>query len=223
MACRILQHRRRGRTGCHSVCQPEPDRACLRYSQAMSMPSPDRDQPGPFIRAVSGFAFLWILLRVFNRRTELDAEHPMWIMADYPRTDQLKTLALQLAESIDDDAEAIAAIRAAGGRRTEWRKAAAWMRSNFDTWEHRTNLRAARLLQAAADGRLPIPPEPAQEALFQAVDKLEALPLDQAFSLLAAEVPALGTLRDNLTAVPPEELARKTAMPTCCVTASSRS
>jgi len=146
---------------------------------------------------LGGLAFLLILWRKVNRPKELDAEHPTWILADF-RTDELEGLAVQVAAEIPDDAEAVAAIRAGDGKPKEWKVAAASMRSHARTWEDRTRLRAARLLKAAADGGLPVPPDADQEALFQAVDRLKALPLDEAFAVLASEVSALGALERKL-------------------------
>jgi hypothetical protein len=136
---------------------------------------------------------LWIFWRRFNRG-DLDVEHPTWIAADYPRTEDLKQLAVRVASEVPDDADAVAAIRAAGGKPKEWKIAAAWMRQSPYVWEHRTSLRAARLLKAAADGNPPVPPSTEQDALFAAVERLESVPLAGAFAMLAEEVRALSEL-----------------------------
>jgi len=146
-----------------------------------------------------GACLQWFLRRRFNRDNELDAEHPIWIAADYPRSAQLQDLAVRVAAEIPDDAEAVAAIRAsADGRRKDWKAAAAWMRSSSYTWEHRNDLRAARLLKAAADGGSPVPPSADQEAMFRAVERLEAVPFAEAFAMLASEAPALMTLEHQV-------------------------
>jgi hypothetical protein len=143
---------------------------------------------------------MWVLWRKFNRAEELDAEHPKWILGDYPRTDELQRLAVQVAADTPDDAEAVAAIRAGGGKPKEWKIAAAQMRQNDSTWEDRCRLRTARLLAAAADDGPPLPPTAQQEALFRAVEGIEAVPLAEAFAMLASEVPALSALEQQVVA-----------------------
>jgi hypothetical protein len=130
---------------------------------------------------------------------DVNAEHPTLVTSNL-RVDKEQQLALRVAADIPDDAEAVAAIRAGGGKPRVWRHAAAWLRSWDNTWEHRTDLRAARLLRAAADGGSPVPFTAEQEALIQAVERLEALPLNQAFAVLAAEVPALKDLEQQVAA-----------------------
>jgi hypothetical protein len=155
-------------------------------------------EPRPLAKAFAGLAIGWIFWRKFNRRGELEAEHPKWIMADVPRTDQLKRVALQVAAEIHDDADAVTAIRGTGGKPKELRVAAAFMRSESFTWEHRKDLRAARLLKAAADGGSPVPPSSDQEALFLAVERLEALSLEEAIASLAVAVPSLRALEQQI-------------------------
>jgi hypothetical protein len=77
-------------------------------------------------------------------------------------------------------------------------RAAAEIRGNGYAREHGNYLRAARLLNAAADGGAPIPPSRDEEALFQAVDGLEALPEHDAFAVLASEVPSLRMLEHQV-------------------------
>jgi hypothetical protein len=147
-----------------------------------------RGRPGCLTRALGGTWFLWFLKTKANQ--DLDAEHPKWIVAN-GRTFELRDHAVRVAGEISADAEAIAAIRAAGGKPKDLKIAAAWIRANGYDREHRNSLRAARLLKAAADGGTPTPPSIDEEALFRAVDSLEDLPLDEAFALLVSEVPAL--------------------------------
>jgi hypothetical protein len=162
------------------------------------------EQPGPVARAVGsvlfGIGLQLFLRRRFNRDDELELEHPKWIMGDYPRTEQLLNVALRVAAEIPDDAHAVAAIRAEGGKPREWKIAAAWMRQHNYTWENRNRLRAARLLKAVADGGQPVPPTAEQESLFRAVEAIEAVPLAQAYAMLAAEAPALSTLEHQVAA-----------------------
>jgi hypothetical protein len=158
----------------------------------------------PAERARSVASYFKAIAFVFSAGTlfrHVDSEHPKWIMADWPRTDELKQLGLRVAAETPDDTEAVAAIRAAGAKPRECRLAAAWMRSSEYTWEHRNHLRAARLLRATADRSTRLPPPTAmQEALFRDVERLEALPPDQAYALLAAEAPALTTLQNQIVA-----------------------
>jgi hypothetical protein len=132
---------------------------------------------------------------------DLDAEHPEFY---FSTGGKLRGLAVQIAAEIPGDAEAIAAIRAAGGKPKQWKIAAAEIRGSGYAREHRNYLRAARLLKAAADGGAPVPPSRDEEALFQAVDGLEALPEDEAFAVLASEVPALRTLEHQVVMSPSE-------------------
>ena len=150
-------------------------------------------------RILFGILFRWFFYRRFNQGDELDAEHPKWIAAGYPRDEQLEELAVKVATDIPDDAEAVAAIRsAASGKPKEWKVVAAWMRSKDYTWEHRNWLRAARLLKAAADGDQPVQHGADQEALFSVVERLETVPLAEAFAMLASEVPALSALEQEI-------------------------
>ena len=137
----------------------------------------------------------WSLWR--SGRRGLNAEYPVVVPVD-GMSDQLRVLAVQVAADIPDDAAAVTAIRAAGGKSRNWKIAAASMRADGYTHEHRTHLRAARLLAAAADDGLPVPPSSEEEALFKAVENLEALPLDDAFAVLASEVPALRALEQQV-------------------------
>lgn len=122
---------------------------------------------GPAARALGGLAFAWVLRRTLNSREQLDAEHPKFIAVDV-RVDRPLQVARQVAAEISDDADAVAAVRArAGGRPKDWKIAAAWLRETPYSWEHRTELRAAHLLKAAADGGLPVSPTAEQEALFR--------------------------------------------------------
>jgi hypothetical protein len=139
--------------------------------------------------------FSWWLWRHTNR--DLDAEHPKSVTTDR-ETGRLEDLALRVAAEVPDDGEAVAAVRAAGGRRKDLRIAAASLRMMSYTWEHRSYLRAARLLKAAADGGPPLPPSAEQEALFRAVEHLEALPSDAAFATLASELPELRALEQRV-------------------------
>ena len=111
--------------------------------------SPESSRPVPLASGVRGLVLgiwlQWFLRRRFNRDDELEAEHPKWIMAA-SQTEELQSLAVGLATEHADDAEAVAAIRAAAdGKPRETRIAAAWMRSHDSTWEDRDYLRAARL------------------------------------------------------------------------------
>lgn len=151
-------------------------------------------------RVVFGVWLQLFLRRKLNRDDELELEHPKRIAADYPRTEQLVILADRVATEISEDTEAIAAIRAVGGKPKDWKIAAAWIRSSPYAWEHRNRLRAARLLKAAADGDLPVPATSEQEALFRAVENFEAVPLTEGFAMLASEVPALNALEQRISA-----------------------
>jgi hypothetical protein len=143
-----------------------------------------------------GIWFQRFLRRESNR--DLDAEHPKLVVAEYGRVARPVGLALQVAAEIPDDGEAVAVIQAGGGKPRDWKLAASHLRSQDYTWEHRTHLRAARLLQAASGGGPPIPPTDDQEALFRAVKRLEAVSLGEAFAILASEVPALGVLEQQV-------------------------
>jgi hypothetical protein len=114
------------------------------------------------------------------------------------RTYQLREIVARIAADVAGDAEAVAAIQALGDRPKEWKRAAALIRADGFACEHRNYLRAARLLQAAADGGTPVPPTSDEEALFRAVDSLEALPPDGVFAMLASEVPALRDLEQQV-------------------------
>jgi len=98
----------------------------------------------------------------------------------------------------------VAAIHALGDSAKEQRRAAALIRADGFACEHRNYMRGARLLQAAADGGTPEPPAGGEEAFFQAVDSLEALPPDEAFAMLASEAPALRDLEHQVAASPSE-------------------
>lgn len=148
---------------------------------------------------VSGtFLAVW-LLRYRRRRAdqELDAEHPTWTSGNH-RTRGLIRLALQVAADIPDDADAVAAISAAGGDPTDLKRAAASIRADRYRYEHRVDRRAARLLQAVAEGGPLVTASSDEEALFQGVDNLEALPIEDAFAVLAEEVPALRKLEHQV-------------------------
>jgi hypothetical protein len=153
--------------------------------------SPERT--GPLRRTLGGIALLWLIRAKADQ--DIDAEHPEWYFST-GRVDELRDLAIRIAAETPDDAEAVAAIRAADGKPKQWKRAAAWIRGDGYAREHRNCLRAARLLKAAAEGGTPEPPSRDEEALFQAVDDLEALPPDEAFAALASEVPALRALED---------------------------
>jgi hypothetical protein len=137
----------------------------------------------------------WFLWR--SGRRGLNAEYPVVVPVD-GMSEQLRLLAVQVAADIPDDAAAVTAIRAAGGKSKNWKIAAASMRADGYTREHRIHLRAARLLAAAADDGLPVPPSSEEEALFKVVESLEALSLDDAFAVLAVEVPALRALEQQV-------------------------
>ncbi len=152
-------------------------------------------QPKLFTRTLGRIFFLWFFWRRFNRN--LDDEHPKWVLAT-ARTDELRDLAVRVATEVPSDAAAVAAIRAAGGKPKQLKVAAAWIRANGYAREHRNYLRAARLLTAAADGSSPITASADEEALFHAVDSLEALTREDAFAALASEVPALTELEHQI-------------------------
>lgn len=105
----------------------------------------------------------------------------------FKRADQLADVAVQIVADVPDDAEAVAAV-----------KAAALIRRDRYRYEHRNGRRAARLLEAAADGGPPVRASSEEEALFRAVDDLEARPAEYAFAVLAAEVPALRELEQQV-------------------------
>jgi hypothetical protein len=152
------------------------------------------DQVGSTTKYLRAILFLF---SAGNFGSDINKEHPKWIMGDL-RADEQEQLALRVAAEVPDDAEAVAAIRAGGGKRRVLRQAAAWMRSKDSTWDYRARLRAARLLKAAADGGSPVPFTAEQEARFRAVERLEALPPDEAFAVLAAEVPDLRALEHKV-------------------------
>ncbi len=152
-------------------------------------------RPGRLTRALGGVLLLGFLRARADQ--ELDAEHPEWTWGS-ERIYRLRELAVQIATDVPGDAEAVAAIQALGGRPKDWRRAAAVIRADGFAREHRNDLRAARLLQAAANRGTPAPPSRDEEALLRAVDSLEALPPDEAFAVLASEVPALRDLEQQI-------------------------
>ncbi len=154
-----------------------------------------REDPKPLKPPTNAILLRWFLWR--SGRRGLNAEYPIVVPVD-GMSDQLRVLAVRVAADIPDDAEAVTAIRAAGGKSKNWKIAAASMRADGYTREHRTHLRAARLLKAAADDGLPVPPSSEEEALFRAVESLEALPLEDAFAVLASEVPGLRALEQQV-------------------------
>jgi hypothetical protein len=128
---------------------------------------------------------------------ELDADRPEWALRDQ-RTYQLRGIAVRIAEHISDDGEAVSAIKAGGGNQKDWKRAAALILADGHDREHREYVRAARLLRAAADDGPPVTASSEDEALFQAVERLEALPVASAFAVLAAEAPALRELEQQV-------------------------
>lgn len=115
------------------------------------------------------------------------------------RAEQLAGAAVQIAADVPDDAEAVAAVKAAG-KPEACKRAAGLIRRNRYRYEHRNGRRAVRLLEAAADGGPPVTAGSDEEALFRAVDDLEARPAEDAFAVLAAEVPALRELEQQVIA-----------------------
>jgi hypothetical protein len=113
---------------------------------------------------------------------------------------QLVGVAVRVAADVSDDGEAVAAVRAVGGKPEDYQRAAEAIRGNRYRYEHRNDRRAARLLDAAADGGPLVRASNEEEALFRAVDSLEALPIEDAFQVLAAEVPALRELEHQVVA-----------------------
>lgn len=150
---------------------------------------------GPLKKALGAYALLWFIRAAADKG--LDAEHPEFYFST-SRIDELRDFAVQVAAEIPSDTEAVAAIRAAGGKPKQWKRAAAVIRGDDYDREHRNILRAARLLKAAAEGGTPVPPSEEEETLFRAVDGLEALPPDEAFAELASEVPALRALEHQV-------------------------
>jgi hypothetical protein len=144
---------------------------------------------------LGGAAALWLIRAKSDR--DLDSEHPEFYFST-PQTDELRDLAVRVAAEIPGDAEAVAAIRAGGGKPKEWKRAAASIRGDDYAREHRNHVRAARLLKAAADGGMPVAASSDEEALFRAVDTLEALSIEDAFAALAAEAPALRALEHQV-------------------------
>lgn len=116
------------------------------------------------------------------------------------RADQLIDVAVQVAADVPDDAEAVGAVKAAGGKPKAYKLAAEMARRDRYHYEHRNGRRAARLLAAVADGGPPVRASSEEEALFRAVDNIEALPVEDAFAALAAEVPALRELEQQVIA-----------------------
>ena len=151
--------------------------------------SPER--PGLLARTLGGLLIFWLLKKKADE--ELDAEYPKATFAG-ERTWKLRNLAVQIAADVPDDAEAVAAIKAADRKPKNLKRAAAEIRSSRLARERRDQMRAARLLKAAVDGTQPVTASADEEALFQAVENLEALPLNDAFAVLVSEVPALGAL-----------------------------
>jgi hypothetical protein len=145
---------------------------------------------------LGGLMIVWLLKKKADE--QLDDEYPMATFGG-ARTQKLKNLAIGIAADTADDAEAIAAIKAADSKRMRQKRAAAEIRSNRLGREHRNQLRAARLLKAAADGTQPVTASADEETLFRAVDDLEAHSGDDAFAVLVAEVPALGALERQVT------------------------
>jgi hypothetical protein len=123
----------------------------------------------------------------------------VWIKR-FKRAGLLVDVAVQVAADVPDDAEAVVAVKAAGGRPKAYELAAEMARRDRYRYERRNGRRAARLLAAAADGGPPVRVSSEEEALFRAVDNIEALPVEDAFTVLAAEVPALRELEHRVIA-----------------------
>ena len=164
-------------------------------SMVLVVGSPPERRPGR-VKTVLGGVAVFGFIRALSDR-DLDSEHPEFYFSTR-QIDELRDLAVQVAAEIPGDAEAVAAIRAAGGKPKQWKRAAAWLRGDDYAREHRYYLRAARLLKAAADGSAPVAASSDEEALFRAVDDLEALSVEDAFAALAAEVPALRALEHRV-------------------------
>jgi hypothetical protein len=107
------------------------------------------------------------------------------------RAGQLARVAVQVAEDVPDDGEAVAAVLAAGGKPKDHKRAVELISADRYRFDHRNDRRAARLLAAAAYGGPVVTASSEEEALFRGVDRLEVLSIEDAFAVLAAEVPAL--------------------------------
>jgi hypothetical protein len=107
-------------------------------------------------------------------------------------------LAIQVAADVPDDSEAVAAVKAANGKPTDYKRAVEMISADRYRFDHRDDRRAARLLAVAAYGGPLVTASSDEEALFRAVDNIETLPIDSAFAVLASEVPALRDLENHV-------------------------
>lgn len=146
----------------------------------------------------TAFALAFLLwYRRVKADQELEAEHPTWTRWT-KEAGQLVRLAVRVAADVPDDGEAVAAVTAAGGRPRDYKRAAALIRSDRYRYEHRDRRRAARLLAAAAGDAPVVTASSDEEALFRGVDRLEALSVEDAFAVLAAEAPTLRELEQQV-------------------------
>ncbi len=161
--------------------------AGLRRHPIVDVMGISREDPKP-LKPPTNAIFLWWFLWRSGRRG-LNAEHPVVVPVD-GMSDHLRVLAVRVAADIPDDAEAVPAIRAAGGKSKNWKIAAASMRADGYTRVSTVpTCGRPAFFKAAADDGLPVPLSSEEEALFRAVESLEALPLEDAFAVLASEVP----------------------------------
>jgi hypothetical protein len=159
---------------------------------------PTVDTPGERVGCLRSVLLVGWFLRYRRNRAdrELDAEHPTWIHRTR-QADQLALLAIQMATDAPDDSQAIAAVKAAGRKPKDFKRAATLIRADRYRYDRRTDRRAARLLTAAGGGPL-VTTSSEEDALFRGVDRLEALPVEDAFAALATEVPALQELEHQI-------------------------
>ncbi len=138
---------------------------------------------------------------------ELDAPRPSSVSCD-PPVIELANLALQLADSGREDADALAELVAmARGNSRDLKRGAAYIRFHGWNVEDVTHFRTNRLLRAAAAGEVAEPLTREELEWFAEVDALEAAPADVAYARLAARLPALLHLEDEI-----RSLARGEAM-----------
>jgi hypothetical protein len=147
-------------------------------------------------KALGGIGIFGLLKVMENRG--LDSPKPS-VVSYTKRSQDLRRLALDLAEDGRDDTAAMQElVQAAGSHRKELRRAAASIRSDGYDVEDPTCHQANRLLLAAAAGEPPQPLTADQREWFRQVQELRDAPVQVAFAKLATLEPALGELNEHV-------------------------